>query len=165
MNMRDEGWSQGRDFIWKAADWEDGRLPQNKQYWGLDARFFYRSEGKKQWRTKVKRKSREGNALGKQSKRAFSLAKNISKGMDSFWKGCVNLFYAQVGREKLSLLELNKSTLVYSQAEVQVPPGNPLSMIIIIKASQRNSFQHGVRIDFLPETYLNCPTVCVTKVF
>ena len=85
--------------------------------------------------------------------------------MDSFWKGCVNLFYAQVGSEKLSLHELNKGILAYSQAEVQVPPGNPLSMIIIIKASQRNSFQHGVRIDFLPETYLNCPTVCVTKVF
>ena len=81
-----------------------------------------------------------------------SVLQNISKGMASLWKGCVNLFYSQVGRDKLSLQELNKGTLVYSQAEGQGPPGKPLSMIIIIKASQRNSFQHGVRIGFLPAT-------------
>ena len=84
--------------------------------------------------------------------KGYSALQNISKGTDSFRKGCVNLFYSQVGREKLSLPKLNQGPLVYSQAEVQGPPGNPLSMIIIIKASQRNSFQHGVRIDFLPET-------------
>ena len=71
---------QGRDFIWKAADWEDGKLPQSKQYWGLDARLFYRSEGKKQWETKVKRNSREGDALGK-SVKGYSALQNIS------WKG------------------------------------------------------------------------------
>ena len=38
--------------------------------------------------------------------------------------------------DKLSLPELNKGTSVYSQAEGQGPPGQPLSMIIIIKASQ-----------------------------
>ena len=43
-----------------------------------------------------------------------------------------------MGRDKLSLHELNKGTLVYSQAEGQGPPGKPLSMIIIIKRSQRN---------------------------
>ena len=32
----------------------------------------------------------------------------------------------------------------------QGPPDKPLSMIIIIKANQRNSFQHGVRIGFRP---------------
>ena len=69
---------------------------------------------------------------------------NISKGMSSLQKGCV--------REKLSCHELNKGTLVYSQVEGQSPPGKPLSMIIIIKASQRNSFQYGVRIGFLPVT-------------
>ena len=65
-----------------------------------------------------------------------SLLQNIS-----LQKGCVNLFYLQVGRDKLSLQELNKGTLVYSQAEKQGPPGKPLSMIIIIKGSQKNSFQ------------------------
>ena len=37
--------------------------------------------------------------------------------MASLWKGCVNLFYSQMGRDKPSLEELNKSTLVYSQAK------------------------------------------------
>ena len=53
---------------------------------------------------------------------------------------------------KLSVHKMKKGTLVDSQAEGQGPPGKPLSMIIIIKASQRNSFQHGVRIGFLPAT-------------
>ena len=75
--------------------------------------------------------------------------------MPSLWKGYVNLFYSQVGRDKLSLQELNKGTLVYSQAEGQGPPGKPLSMIAIIKASQRNSFQHAVRFGFLPATKLH----------
>ena len=49
--------------------------------------------------------------------KGFSVLHNIYKGMASLWKGCVNLFYSQVGRDKLSLQELNKSTLVYSLAE------------------------------------------------
>ena len=73
--------------------------------------------------------------------------------MSSLQKGCANLLYSQVGRDKLPLLEPNKGTLVYSQAEKQGPPGKLLSMIKIIKASQRNSFQHGVRIGFLPATH------------
>ena len=73
-----------------------------------------------------------------------SVLENISKGMSSLQKGCV--------REKLSCHELNKGILVYIQAEGQGPPGKPLSMNIAIKASQRNSFQHGVRIGFLPAT-------------
>ena len=35
--------------------------------------------------------------------------------------GCVNLFYSQVGRDKLSLYELKKDTLIYSQTEEQGP--------------------------------------------
>ena len=73
-----------------------------------------------------------------------SVLQNISQGMPSLQKGCV--------REKLSCHELNKGILVYIQAEGQGPPGKPLSMNIIIKASQRNNFQHGVRIGFLPVT-------------
>ena len=38
-----------------------------------------------------------------------SVFQNISKGMSSLWKGSVNLFYSQVGRDELSLLELNKA--------------------------------------------------------
>ena len=81
-----------------------------------------------------------------------SVLQNIPKGMSMLQKGCINLFYLQVGMDKLSLQELNKGTVVYIQAEGLGPPGKPFSMIIIIKASQRNSFQHAVRIGFLPET-------------
>ena len=65
-----------------------------------------------------------------------SVLQNISKRMANLWQGCVNLFYSQVGREKLSLLELNKGTLVYSQTESSC---KPLSMIIIIKATKNKS--------------------------
>ena len=37
--------------------------------------------------------------------------------MSNLQKRCGNLFYSQVGRNKSSLPELNKDTLVYSQAE------------------------------------------------
>ena len=40
----------------------------------------------------------------------------LQKGMKSLQKGCANLFYFQVGRDKVSLPELNKDNLVYSQA-------------------------------------------------
>ena len=48
--------------------------------------------------------------------RKTSVLQNISKGMKSLQKGCVNLFYFQVGRDKVSLPQLNKATLAYSQA-------------------------------------------------
>ena len=41
-----------------------------------------------------------------------SVLQNISKGMSGLQKGCANLFYSQVDRDKLSLQELNKGTLV-----------------------------------------------------
>ena len=87
-----------------------------------------------------------------------SILQNISKGMFSLQKGCVHLFYSQVGGDKLFLCELRKGTLVYSQAEGQGPPGKPLSMILIIKASQRNSFLQEVRIGFLPATVVQSPS-------
>ena len=96
-----------------------------------------RVEREMQWGSKVK---------------GSSVLQNISKGKSSLQKGCVSLLCSQVGREKLSLREPNKGTLVYSQAEGQGPPGKPLSMIIMMKASQRYSLQHGVRIGFLPAT-------------
>ena len=39
--------------------------------------------------------------------------------MASLWKECVNFFYSQVGKDKLSSYELNKGTSVYRQAEGQ----------------------------------------------
>ena len=70
-----------------------------------------RIEREMQWGSKVNRSS------GLQ---------NISKGMSSLHKRCVHLFCSQVGRDKLSLHQLNKGTLVYSPAEGQGPPGRPL---------------------------------------
>ena len=61
-----------------------------------------RIERERQWGSKVK---------------GSSVLQNISKGMTSLWNECVNLFYSQVGRDKLSLYQLNKGTLVYSRAE------------------------------------------------
>ena len=49
--------------------------------------------------------------------------------MSSLQKECVNLFYSQVGRDKQSLLELNKDTSIYIKAEGQVPLNKPLSTI------------------------------------
>ena len=76
--------------------------------------------------------------------------------MARLWKGCVTLFYSQVGRDKLSFYELNKGTLVYSQAEGQGPP-RQISMIVITEATKSKSkkqFQHGVRIGFFPATVI-----------
>ena len=58
-----------------------------------------------------------------------------------------NLFYSQVNRETISPWAEQRH---FSLAGGQGPPDKPLSMIIIRKASHRNSFQHGVRIGFLP---------------
>ena len=69
-----------------------------------------RTEREMQWGSKVK---------------GSSVLQNISKEMASPQKCCVNLFYSQVGRDKPSLQDPNKDTLVYSQAEGQYPPGMP----------------------------------------
>ena len=79
-----------------------------------------RIEREGQWGSKVK---------------GSSVLQNISKGMSSLRKGCVNLFYSQVGRDKQSVLELNKGKLIYMKAERQVSLNKPLSLIIIIEAS------------------------------
>ena len=50
-----------------------------------------------------------------------TVLQNISKGLASRWKGYINLFYLHVGRDKPSFHELNKSPLVYRQAEGQGP--------------------------------------------
>ena len=126
-------------LIEELADWEDGKLaPQNNYLPGVwipgsfidqrersneELKSKGRIERERQWASKVK---------------GSSVFQNISKGMSSLWKRCVNLFYSQVGRDKLSFPQLNKGILVY-QAEGQGPPGKPLSMIIIIKAVKSKS--------------------------
>ena len=82
---------------------------------------------------RVERETQWGNKV-----KGSSVLQNICKGITSLWKGGVNLFYSQVGRDKL-FSELNKGTLVYSQAEGQDPPSKPLSIIIIIKAMKSKS--------------------------
>ena len=94
--------------------------------------------------------------MGKKSKRVLSLAKPL-QGMASLWeKGCVNLFYSQVCRDKLSLQELNKSTLVYSRAEGQGPPGKPLSMITRAMESKSRKQFPTWRQNWLPP----CNNIC-----
>ena len=100
---------------------------------------------------------------GSTVKGSFSLTKYLQGNVQP-WKGCVNLFYSQVGRDKPSLHELNRGTLVHSQEEGWGPSGKPLSMIIIIKTSQRNSLQHGVRIGFLPATDYTKVFDCVDNI-
>ena len=95
--------------------------------------FTDRREGSKKDLKSKGRIERETQRVSKV--KGSSVLQNISKRMANLWQGCVNLFYSQVGRDKLSLLELNKGTLVYSQS----PPGKPLSMIIIIKATKSKS--------------------------
>ena len=71
--------------------------------------------------------------------KGFSVLLNVSRGMVSLWRGFVNHFYSQRGRDKLSLPELKKGTLVCSQAEGQGPPGKSLSMVIITRALKSKS--------------------------
>lgn len=107
----------------ELADREDVRLaPQNNHLIGVwtpgcfidqrergneELKSKGRTEREMQWGSKVK---------------GSSVLQNISKGMSNLQKGCVTLFYSQGGKHKLSLQEMNKGTLVYSQAEGQGPP-------------------------------------------
>ena len=62
------------------------------------------------------------------------VSQSISKGMASLGKGCVHLVYSQVGRDKLFLQELNKDTLVHSQAEGQGPPGSSVQFSSVARS-------------------------------
>ena len=55
--------------------------------------------------------------MGKKSSRVFSLAK-LLQGMASLWRECINLFYSQVGRVRLSM---NLTKAFEFQAEGQGP--------------------------------------------
>ena len=113
-------WGKEETLIREPADQEDGRLaPQNSHLIGvwmpgcfIDQRERSNEELKSKGR--IEREMQWGSKL-----KGSSVFQNISKGMSSLWEGCVSLFYSQVGRDKLSLHELNKGTLVYSQAKGQ----------------------------------------------
>ena len=55
-------------------------------------------------------------------------------------KGCINLFYSHVGKDKLSVHELNKGTLVFSQAERQGPPGKAMEYDYNNKSKSKKQF-------------------------
>ena len=145
-------WGKKETLTGEPADGEDGRLAlQNNHLIGvwmpgpfIDQRERSAEELKSKGR--IEREMQWGSKV-----KGSSVLQNIPKGIIMLQKGCISLFYSQ-GRDKISLHELNKGTSVYSQAEGQGPPGKPLSMIIMMKASQRYSLQHGVRIGFLPAT-------------
>ena len=145
-------WGKEETWIGEWADREDVRLvPQNKyliRFW-MPVSFI---DGRPRSNEELKSKGRIQREMhwGRKVK-GSSVLQNISKGISQPSKGvCYSLLFTD--GQGQSLHELNKSTSVYSQAEGQGSPGNPLNMIIIIKASQRNNFQHGVRIGFLPAT-------------
>ena len=110
----------------EPVDQEDGRLePQNGHLFGIwmPSSFIYQREGSN---VELKTKDRIEKELqwGRKVK-GSSVLQNFSKEMSRLQKGCVHVFYSQVGRDKLSLQGLNKSTLIYSQADRQDSPGKP----------------------------------------
>ena len=139
-------------LIGEPADPEDSRLvPHNSHLIGVwmpgsftDQRERSNEELKSTGR--IEREMQRGSAV-----EGSPDLWRVTKGMSSLQKGCVNLFYSQ-GRDKHSLLELNKGTLQSSRGAGS--SRQAMSMIIIIKARQRNSFQRGVRIGFLPATVI-----------
>ena len=59
----------------------------------------------------MKRQNREGEAAGSKVK-GPSVLQNMSGNGQLCYRGCVNLFFSQVGRVRLSPCELNKGALV-----------------------------------------------------
>ena len=114
-------WGKEETLIGEPADWEDGRLvPQNHHltgFWMPGSFIDQRERSNEELKSKgrIKRERQWGIKL-----KGSSALQNISKKMASFWKGYVNLSCSQVGGDKLSLPELNKGTLVSSQAEGRV---------------------------------------------
>ena len=104
LNPRDKLLRQERDFNQGACRPRRWQASTSKQasYWGLDARFLYRSERKKPCGTEVKRLRREGATVGKSRERVFSLAKHLPRNVQPS-KRCVKLIYSQVDKDKLSL--------------------------------------------------------------
>ena len=98
VNPRDEVLRQGRDFNQGASRPRRWQASASKQpsHWGLNARFFCRSERKSNEELKSKG-NREGEAVGLSSARVFSLVRRLrGKGQPSEG-GCSSLPFT--GRE------------------------------------------------------------------
>ena len=86
-----------------------------------------------------------------------SFLQNVSNGMTSLWKECVNQFYSEAGRVRLSFYDLNKGTLVYSQAEGQDALRQAILSDYNNKSNEKQvkgNFQQPLRIGLLSATYL-----------
>ena len=96
MNLRDKVLRQGRTLIREPADREDGKLvPQNNHLIGvwmpgpfIDQRERSAEELKSKGR--IEREMQWGSKV-----KGSSVLQNISKGMASIWKGCVNLSFTR----------------------------------------------------------------------
>ena len=140
-------WVKEETLFGELADWEDdGRLtPQNNHLIGIwmpasliDQRERNDEEPKSKGR--VEREMQWGSKV-----KGSSVLQNITKGMSSLQKGCANLFYSQViGTNSLSMSWTK--ALQFTVCRGAGSSRRLWSVIIITKASQRNSFQHGVRI-------------------
>ena len=138
INLRHSVEARKTTLSGEPAAWEDDNLaPQNNSLVGSESCVFCRVRGKEAMRSYKGKRQKERKRQWGSKVKGSSVLQNISKGMASLWKGCVNLFYSWMSRNKLSLQELNKGTLVYCQAEGQSPPGKPLSMIIITRATEK----------------------------
>ena len=141
-------WGKAETLVREPANWEDGRLvPQNNHLVGVwMPGFFYRSERKKQWGTKVKgRIERERQGAGE---RVFSLVKH-PQGMARLQKGggvLISSIHRWAEKRHFSLQSRRRAGS-FGQA-IEYDYSNKSNK----KASQWNSFQHGVRIGFLPAT-------------
>ena len=97
-----------------------------------------RIERETQWRNKVK---------------GSSVLQNISKGITSLWKGCVNLFYSQLGRDKFSSPGAEQRHFGLQSSRGAGPSKQANEKNYNNKSNEKQvkeSFQHGVRIGFLP---------------
>ena len=150
-------WGKKETLNGEPADQGDGRLkPQNNHLigvWMPDSFIDQRERSNEELKSKgrIKKEMQWGRKV-----KGSSVLQNISKGMPSLLKGCVNLFYSQVGRDKLSpwaeqrhfSLQSSRGAGSFRQA-IEYNYNNIIIIIIIIKASRKNSFQHGVKIGFL----------------
>ena len=124
-----------KTLIGEPADREDGRLaPQNNRLIGawMPGSFMDQRERSSEELKSQGRAEREGQSGSKV--KGPLVSQSISKGMASLGKGCVHLIYSQVGRDKLFLQELNKDTLVHSQAEGQGPPGSSVQFSSVARS-------------------------------
>ena len=139
------------------ADEEDGRLaPQNNHFIGSWMPGSFVDQRGRSCEEPVTRRSREGEAVGSKVKRP-SASQSISRGWPAFRRGVlISPIHRWAGQAVSPGAEQRHFRL--QSSSVQDPPGKPLSMVIIMRASQRNSFQHGVSVGFLPAALSELPS-------